>query len=276
MHNNIKMVGLDLDGTLLTSEKKVTDYTKNILEKAIAQGCEVLISTGRPLSAVSKEVFRIEGMRYAVTVNGAKIYDLRKGEVIFEKPVPFDLAVQVMEICCSYDSIAELITEDKIYTNQECLEHLEDYYSHPSMIEYVLTTRTGVSDVKEMLMSTKRPIDKLRAVFRYPEERIEARKRLQEIPGIVIANSSTVDLEINVEGADKGAGLLWLGKELGIQREEIMACGDSYNDYEMLKTVGFAVAMENGEDSVKAIADYITDTNDHDGVAKAFEKFVLK
>ena len=85
-----------------------------------------------------------------------------------------------------------------------------------------------------------------------------------------------MDLEINVEGADKGTGLLWLGERLGIQREQIMACGDSYNDYEMLKAVGFAVAMENGEDSVKAIADYITDTNDCDGVAKAFEKFVLK
>lgn len=276
MHNNIKMVGLDLDGTLLTSEKKVTDYTKNILEKAIAQGCEVLISTGRPLSAVSKEVFRIEGMRYAVTVNGAKIYDLRSGNVIFEKPVPFDVAVKVMDICCAYESIPELITVDKIYTNARCLEHLEEYYDHPSMIEYVLTTRTGVPDVREMLMHTKQSIDKLRAVFRDPKERLEARERLQKIPGIVIANSSTVDLEINVEGADKGTGLLWLGEQLGIEKEEIMACGDSYNDYEMLKAVGFAVAMENGEDSVKAIADYITDTNDHDGVAKAFEKFVLK
>lgn len=276
MNKNIKMVGLDLDGTLLTSEKKVTDYTKNTLEKAIAQGCEVLISTGRPLSAVSKEVFRIEGMKYAVTVNGAKIYDLREGKVIFEKPVPFDLAVEVMDIFCSYDSIPELITADKIYTNQICLEHLEDYYTHPSMIEYVLTTRTGISDVKEMLLSTKQSIDKLRAVFRYPEERMEARMRLEKIPGIVIANSSTVDLEINVEGADKGTGLLWLGEKLGISKDEIMACGDSYNDYEMLKAVGFAVAMQNGEDSVKEIADYITDTNDCDGVAKAFEKFVLK
>lgn len=276
MNKIIKMVGLDLDGTLLTSEKKVTDYTKNILEKAIAQGCEVLISTGRPLSAVSKEVFRIEGMKYAVTVNGAKIYDLKDEKVIFEKPVPFDLAVQVMEICCSYDSIPELITGDKIYTNAECLEHLEDYYSHPSMIEYVLTTRTPVSDVKAMLMGTKRPIDKLRAVFRDPKQRMEARRRLQEIPGIVIANSSTVDLEINVEGADKGTGLLWLGEQLGIPKDQIMACGDSYNDYEMLRAVGFSVAMENGEESVKEIADYITDTNDCDGVAKAVEKFVLK
>ena len=105
---------------------------------------------------------------------------------------------------------------------------------------------------------------------------MEARRRLEAMPGVVVVNSSSVALEINAEGADKGTGMLWLGEQLGISREEIMACGDSYNDYEMLKAVGWSVAMANGEDSVKKIADYITDTNDNDGVAKAFEKFVLK
>ena len=276
MDKNIKMVGLDLDGTLLNSQKKVSDYTKEVLEKAIKQGCIVLISTGRPICAVSKEVLDIQGMKYAVTVNGAKILNLETGEIMFERPVPFETAVDVLKICEEYDAIPELITGDKIYTRAECLTHLEDYYSSSSMIEYVLNTRTPVEDVNVMLYQTKQPIDKLRAVFRYPEERLEARKRLESMPGLVIANSSSVDLEINVEGADKGTGLLWLGEQLGIQREEIMACGDSYNDYEMLKAVGFAVAMENGEEVIKEIADYVTDTNDADGVAKAFEKFVLK
>ena len=273
---NIKMVGLDLDGTLLNSKKKISEYTRKVLEEAISQGCIVLISTGRPISAVSKDVLDIQGMKYAVTVNGAKILNLETGEVLYSRPVPFDTAVEVLKLCQEYEAIPELITSDKIYTRAECLTHLEDYYSSESMIEYVLNTRTPVEDVNEMLYQTKQPIDKLRAVFRYPEERMEARKRLESMPGLVIANSSNVDLEINVEGADKGTGLLWLGKQLGIKREEIMACGDSYNDYEMLKAVGFAVAMANGEEVIKEIADYVTDTNDEDGVAKAFEKFVLK
>ena len=276
MNKNIKMVGLDLDGTLLTSQKKISAYTREVLEQAVAQGCIVLISTGRPLSAVSKEVLEIKGMRYAVTVNGAKILNLETGEVLSATPLPFELAVEVLDICCDYDSIPELITEDKIYTKASCLTHLEDYYSNPSMIEYVLNTRTPIEDVKKMLRETQKPIDTMRAVFCYPEERLAARKRLETMPGIVVTNSSDVDLEINVEGVDKGRGLLWLGQQLGIQRDEIMACGDSCNDYEMLKAVGFAVAMENGEDEVKAIADYITDTNDRDGVAKAIERFVLK
>ena len=276
MKKNIKMVGLDLDGTLLNSEKKLTDYTRHVLEQAIEQGCVVLISTGRPLCAVSKEILSVKGMKYALTVNGAKILDLETGEELYSNPVPFDKAVEILKVCMEYDVIPELITGDKIYTKDSCLTHLEDYYSSPSMIEYVLNTRTPVDDVTKMLYETKQPIDKLRAVFRYPEERLEARKRLEEMPGLAIANSSSVDLEINVEGADKGSGLLRLGELLGIKREEIMACGDSYNDFEMLKAVGWSVAMENGEEVVKEIADYITDTNDNEGVAKAFEKFVLK
>lgn len=276
MNRNIKMVGLDLDGTLLNSKKKISEHTRKVLEKAIEEGCVVLISTGRPLSAVAKEVLELKGLKYAVTVNGAKIENLESGEVMLSKPVPFNLATEVLDMCYEYDCIPELITGDKIYTRADCLSHLEDYYANDSMIDYVLNTRTPVDDVREMLEKTKQPIDKLRAVFRYQEERMEARKRLEAMPELVIANSSSVDLEINIVGADKGTGLLWLGRQLGIQKEEIMACGDSYNDYEMLKAVGFAVAMENGEESVKAIADYVTDTNDNDGVAKAFEKFVLK
>lgn len=276
MNRNIKMVGLDLDGTLLNSKKKISEHTRKVVEEAIEEGCVVLISTGRPLSAVAKEVLELKGLKYAVTVNGAKIENLESGEVMLSKPVPFNLATEVLDMCYEYDCIPELITGDKIYTRADCLSHLEDYYANDSMIDYVLNTRTPVDDVREMLEKTKQPIDKLRAVFRYPKERMEARKRLEAMPELVIANSSSVDLEINIVGADKGTGLLWLGRQLGIQKEEIMACGDSYNDYEMLKAVGFAVAMENGEESVKAIADYVTDTNDNDGVAKAFEKFVLK
>ncbi len=276
MKKNIRMVGLDLDGTLLNDRKKMSDYTRSVLEEAIAQGCVVLIATGRPICAVSKEVLDVKGMKYALTVNGGKILDLETGEVLYSKPVPFEKAVEVLKICCEYDIIPEILTSGHIYTNAKCMTHLEDYYSNPSMIEYVVNTRTPVEDVTALLHQTKESIDKLRAVFRYPEERLEARRRLEAMPGLVIVNSSNVDLEINVEGTDKGSGLLWLGEQLGISREEIMACGDSNNDYEMLKAVGWSVAMGNSEEAIKEIADYITDTNDNDGVAKAFEKFVLK
>jgi P-type E1-E2 ATPase len=82
-------------------------------------------------------------------------------------------------------------------------------------------------------------------------------------------------VEVNAVGADKGLGLLKFGEILGISRDEIMACGDGTNDSSMILAAGVGVAMGNAVDEVKAIADYITLTNDEDGVAKAIEKFVL-
>ena len=121
-----------------------------------------------------------------------------------------------------------------------------------------------------------KPVDKIRAVFRHTEDREEAMRRLEEMDEGIVTSSSKIDLEVNAKGINKGLGLVWLGEKLGIKREEIMACGDHLNDYEMLKEVGFAVAMGNAMEELKEIADYVTDTNDEDGVAKAIERFVLR
>ena len=102
------------------------------------------------------------------------------------------------------------------------------------------------------------------------------RKELEEIPGLVLTGSLGNNIEINAQGIDKGIGMIELGHRLGIDRDEIMACGDGDNDLEMLKAVGFGVAMGNAEESVKAVADYVTDTNEEEGVAKAVEKFALR
>ena len=91
-----------------------------------------------------------------------------------------------------------------------------------------------------------------------------------------LVGSLQYNIEINAVGVNKGTGLVNLGKMLGIRREEIMACGDGDNDIVMLKEVGFGVAMANAEEKVKAVADYITESNNDEGVAKAIEKFVLK
>lgn len=117
-------------------------------------------------------------------------------------------------------------------------------------------------------------LDKVHAIFANSEEVKAARKRLEELD-VVISGSIGSNLEMNAPGVHKGEGLLILGKLLGIEREEIMACGDGGNDLEMIKTAGLGVAMDNATDEVKAAADYITCSNEEDGVAKAIEKFVL-
>lgn len=275
MNHKIKMIGLDLDGTLLTSEKEITPYTRDVLEMAFAQGIIVLPSTGRPISAIPKELLLIPGMKYAVTANGSRVLNLETGEVLFENTISVEIAEQLVRILQEYDAILEIFIDGKSYSRSDKLSHIYDYFEEPSMAEYILSTRIRVNDVLETLLEKNCSVDKVQGIFKNLEERKEALERLEQIPGIVMTAAFGNNLEINKEGTDKGKALLQLAELLGIHREEIMACGDGMNDYEMLKAVGVGIAMENGHEKLREIARYVTVTNDEDGVAKAIEKYAL-
>ncbi len=276
MNHKIKMIGLDLDGTLLTTEKKMTPYTKTVLEKALAQGVEVLVSTGRSITAVPKDILAIPGMKYAVTSNGARVLNIVTEEVLHESMISVEKAEQILQILEKYDVIAEIFINGVCYAEREVLKRAYEFFDNPSMAEYIMNTRVPVENVMKKLHEANLPVDKVHIIFCDLEEKKAAYEELKEIDGLEIASAYGNNLEVNREGTDKGKGLLQLGELLGIMREEIMACGDGMNDYEMLKAVGFAVAMENGHPKVKEIADYVTESNDDDGVAKAIEKFALQ
>lgn len=276
MNKHIRMVGLDLDGTLLTSKKELTERTKRTLEKAVAQGCEVLISTGRPVTAIPEELLTFPGIKYAVTTNGARVIKTKTRETVYENLLSMDVAAQVLDILADYDDLYEVVIDGQGYTKADYLRNVKEYYESPSMQKYMLSTRVPVENVKETVFEKQRPVDKVHGIFRNMDHLKEAIERVKQIPNVEVTGAFTHTLEVNAAGVNKGAAMVRLGELLGIQREDIMACGDGMNDYEMLQEVGFGVAMENADERVKAIADYVTDTNDHEGVAKAFEKFVLR
>lgn len=273
---HIKMIGLDLDGTLLNGRKEVTDHTRKILEKAIAQGTIVLVATGRPLTGIPEQVRAIQGMQYALTTNGARIYDLLQDRTILEHPLSCEKAKKVLKIAEKYDTLQEAYFDREVYAQEDQLKRISQYHKNPHMWEYVRATRIAVPSMTEWYEASGRNADKLQLMFADMQELAHARKELEEIPGLVLTGSLGNNIEVNAEGIDKGIGILELGRRLGISREEIMACGDGDNDLEMLKAVGVGVAMGNADEAVKAAADYVTDTNEEEGVAKAVEKFALR
>lgn len=272
----IKMIGLDLDGTLLNSKKEVTDHTKSVLEEAIAQGIIVLVATGRPLTGIPGQVRAIQGMQYALTTNGARIYDLIHEKTILSHPVPYEKGKKALEITEKYDTLQEAYFDREVYAQENQLQEIWRYHKNPHMWEYVRSTRTVVPSIVKWYGEAERDADKLQLMFADMQDIERARKELEEIPGLVLTGSLGNNIEINAQGIDKGIGMIELGHRLGIDRDEIMACGDGDNDLEMLKAVGFGVAMGNAEESEKAVADYVTDTNEEEGVAKAVEKFALR
>ena len=274
--DRIKMIGLDLDGTLLTDRKEFTERSKRTLRAAIDSGITVLIATGRPLTGIPEEIRNFPGMRYALTSNGAKVMDVWEERVVDEHLLSAKLAEKALEICRKYDTLQEVYYDGVSYAPEDKQDLIPRYHKNPNMWEYMRKTRTWTDDILQMVRESGRGLDKIQILFADMDERTKAWKELSEVDGLELVGSLGYNIEINAAGVNKGTGLVSLGRLLGIKRGEIMACGDGDNDLLMLKEVGFGVAMANAEEEVKKAADYITLSNEEDGVAEAIEKFALR
>lgn len=272
----IRMVGLDLDGTLLNDRKEFTPRCREAVAAALAQGVVVLVATGRPWMGVPEELREFPGMDYALTSNGARILDTRSGQVLSEHLLSPGLAERALSVCGRYDTLKEVYFDGQGYAEAEKMARVEVYHKNPNMWEYMRRTRIPVRDVTALVRKENRGLDKVQALFADMEERTRAWKDLEAEKGLELVGSLGYNIEINAAGVNKGTGLVSLGRMLGIRREEIMACGDGDNDAAMLREAGFGVAMANAEEKVKEAADYITRSNEEDGVAEAIEKFVLR
>lgn len=274
--NKIKIVGLDLDGTLLNDQKEITSRTRDILIEAMQRGVIVLPATGRPLAGIPQELLELPGIRYALTANGARIVDIREQKILWEKLVPDHICRTILKIFEEYDTLREICYNGRSYAESDDLREIGRYISDKPMSDYVLSTRISIPDLWEKIEEMKGcGMDKVQGVFANLEEKQEAKKRIEELGGLEVSGAMGNNLEINAPGINKGVGLLKLGGLLGIEREEIMACGDGNNDLQMIRMAGLGVAMANALPEVKGCADYITGTNNQDGVAAAIEKFVL-
>ena len=270
------MVGLDLDGTLLTDRKEITPRTRRVIKRAIEEGVTVLVATGRPWMGVPEELRTFPGMNYALTSNGARILDVQEGRVLEERLLYPVLAKKALEICGKYDTLQEIYFDGQGYAPADKMAQVERYHKNPNMWDYMRRTRIPVDDLFELLKKEDRGLDKIQALFADMDERRRAWEELAEESDLELVGPLKYNIEINAAGVNKGTGLMNLGRLLGIRREEIMACGDGDNDTAMLREAGFGVAMGNAEARVKEAADYITLSNEEEGVAEAIERFVLR
>ena len=271
----IKMIGLDLDGTLLNTKKELTDHTRRVLAEAINAGILVLMATGRPFTGIPEELRTFPGIHYALTSNGARVLDTDHNKILIEQLLPMESAKKALRIFEKYDTLSEIYFDGQGYADAAKLDNVGKYHHDPNMWNYVRTTRIAVPDIWDVIAKENRNMDKVQALFANMDERAAAWKELSELKELKLVGSLSYNIEINAAGVNKGTALVALGKMLGIPRESIMACGDGDNDVHLLREVGFGVAMANAQPKVKDVADHITASNDEDGVACAIEKFAL-
>ena len=246
------------------------------LETAAKQGVHIVVATGRPFAALPEDVFHIHAIRYMLTSNGAAITDLSSGEIFYENCLSAGTVEAAVEMLKSTDYILEGFIAGKAYIEKAYYEYVERTGKSFRDVRYILETRNPVENLNGFLLNHKDHVENINVNFEDLACKPGLRDMLLTLPDATITTSFPNNLEIGGSTTSKAEALRQLGKKLGIRREEMLAAGDSPNDIAMLQEAGIAVAMGNGEEEVKSVADYITSDNDHDGVGEAVEKFVLK
>jgi len=273
----IRLVALDIDGTLLDSKDRLSKENREAIVKASEQGVAVVICTGRALDTIPEEL--LDGtIRYAITSNGARILDLRTGEVIasaYHRPESVDFILS--EAKKFYPEIVvEVFAEGSAHDAKEQYEVIESYGLGERHDKYVRRTRRPEEDIFKFGFENREQVENICLKFKDMELRNSFFKKMLMRDDFVSTASFVYNVEFGALDATKGNGIMKLCKVLGIDISETMGIGDGLNDMEMLRTVAFPVAMENAFDEIKAVAKYITSSNNESGVAKAINKFVIK
>lgn len=271
--HDIKVIGIDMDGTLLKDDKTISEFTESVLKKAIEQGIHILPATGRVKIGIPECIRNIEGIRYGICSNGASVLDLETGEELYSCRISHEDAMKMVDIMEEYDTIYDAYIDGKGYSDRRFYDNLEQYKIEPEIMKMYHKTRTSVPSLREFMKEGFQQVEKFNMFFAEPEQRIHAMDKLSKLPFVKITSSLYNNIEINAPDCNKGTALLGFAAKFGYRKEQVMACGDGSNDYEMILMSGVGVAMENGLDNIKEIADYITVSNEQDGVAKAIEHF---
>lgn len=273
---NIRMIGIDLDGTLLTRNKVLTERSREALELAIRAGVVVVPVTGRPYSGVPAEVMEIPGIRYIITSNGANTYDRMEARVLRKEHLPHVVTRKILRAASGEDVICEIFLRGVGYHDARTQKMLEARFSiAPPILAYINRSRKIVPDFEALLSDESAHVENISLMFPTQEARDETLKRLRSladpedvIPFHILKPWKT-DLEITHIQADKWLALKDLADRLKIPVEEIMTLGDGDNDRPMLRGAGYSVAMGNAPDFVKETADFCTLDNENEGAAAA-------
>lgn len=271
---DIRLIALDLDGTLLNQEKQLSEENRAALESCIRKGIHIVPATGRSASGIPDFIRRIPGIRYGILANGARIMDFQEDVLVAEQLIGWQAACQVLTFLSRYPVCYDPYIGGKGKMEARFLNHLEQYGVPAVMREMVLATRDEVEDEIAYVKSRKAAVEKINVFTADPELRMELWEELKKNRELMITSSLEYNLEINAATATKGEGLKRLAAHLGILPRQTMAFGDGSNDISMIQAAGIGVAMANSMDSLKQQADYVTLSNEESGVAAAIRHFL--
>ncbi len=268
---NYEIIVLDLDGTLTNRDKIITPKTKKCLMEIQERGKKIVLASGRPTPGVMPLARELELEKYGsyiLSFNGGQITDCKTGEIIFSRLLPVEANQKIIRL--AKEEQVDILTYDetgtKILTNR-----IDNPYAK---------LESGINGMKMT------QVDDMESVVTYPVPKflmledgdylamVEPRVKAAMGKNFSVYRSDPYFLEILPNGIDKAQSLERLLSHIGLKREQMIACGDGYNDLTMIKYAGLGVAMENAVLPVRKAADFITYSNNDDGIAHVVETFM--
>lgn len=264
-----KLIAIDMDGTLLKEDKSISNVTNRAIQKARAKGVKIVLTTGRPIDGVIpylKELNLMNKDDYAIAYNGALIQNTKTKDIIAKTLMSLEDAEYL------YRLSQELNVNIHALTDKCCITPKWSKYSQLESdinaipLEFVDFNNLDKNTPIVKIMFIDEPEVLQKAIDKLPKEVFEKYTVLRSAPFF---------LEFLDKNVNKGKGVEILAKTLGIKKEEVMCIGDAGNDLHMIKFAGLGVAMGNAFPEVKEAADYVTLSNEEDGVAHVIDKFIL-
>ena len=275
MPDEIRILALDLDGTLLDSEKRLSEVNREALAAAAAKGLLVVPTTGRFFGMMPPAVRDLPFVRYAITVNGAQVYDRETDTAIVREELPLEQALEIMRFLDGFDVIYDCYQDNWGRMTQAMQEKAEEYAQCPHYVKMIREFRKPYPDLKEYLRGRNCNVQKIMLFARDPAVRDQIASELPtHFDNLAISTSTFNNLEINVASAHKGRALERFAEHFGWTLANCMSFGDGLNDLSMVRMAGVGVAMANAAPEVLSAADYVTLSNDADGVAAALHHFL--
>ena len=272
---DIKLIAMDLDGTLLKSDGSISDRVLRAVANAAAKGYTVVPATGRTLSEVPEKILSLDGIRYIILANGASIMDLQDDRESYADLIPLEKAAGIFDMMYGSGIAFVAYSEGVAFCDERYTKDLLDYYSpRGKYYANIIENMRFVENLPAYFRKAGRAVEKIYIPLIVGEARKKVADAVSENPDLVATSSEVENMEINASTANKGMALAQLCVGLGIAREQVMTIGDGNNDKEMLAFAGFSVAMGNSSADVKSVASYVTVPNDEDGAAVALRKFL--
>lgn len=268
---NCRMLILDLDGTTLNDKKEITAKNLNAVKMLMKRGIKVIVCTGRIFQGARYYAKAIGAKDPVIACNGAVIKTMPENELLYFDPLEKENSKTVVDICRKNSIYIHAYVGETMVTEQLKYSSLIYFERNRDMDEEDRIDIKVVDNLKEYISKCGIPVSKLVIMSESSEQLKLVRKEVSGIAGIEIVSSSPENFEVMNEGVSKGKAIRFLCGYFGIPVEQTAAIGDNENDISLLETAGLKIAMGNAIPDLKQVADYITETNENNGVAKAVE-----